>query len=119
MSLVQPFKAYLNNNNVTDMSRLEYIFDQRKLLKNEFENLPNFNPANYFDDVAQAEQAIKGQFQVMIANNAQSVFNTKPDLFLGTQWNGVVINSWQDLQNLAALDNTFWQSDFFNFVKVL
>lgn len=55
----------------------------------------------------------------MIANNAQSIFNTKPNLFLGTQWNGVVINSWQDLQNLAALDNTFWQSDFFNFVKVL
>lgn len=40
MSLVQPFKAYLNNNNVTDMSRLEYIFDKRKLLKNELKTCP-------------------------------------------------------------------------------
>jgi len=70
------FKAYLNNNNVTDMSRLEYIFDQRKLLRTEFENLPNFNPANYFDDVAQAEQAIKGQFQVMMQQNAGDIFQT-------------------------------------------
>ena len=54
--------------NVTNMSRLEYIFDKRKLLKTEFENLPNFNPANYFDNAAQAEQAIKGQFQVMMQN---------------------------------------------------
>ncbi|MBX2927884.1 MAG: hypothetical protein KF852_08630 [Saprospiraceae bacterium] len=77
--------AYPGNNNVTDMSRLEYRFDKRKLLKTEYENLPNFNPANYFDDVAQAEQAIKGQFQVMMLQNASSIFQANPNLFSSLQ----------------------------------
>lgn len=83
--LLNQFKAYLNNNNVTNMSRLEYTFDQRKLLRTEFENLPNFNPANYFDDAAQAEQAIKAQFQVMMQQNASQVFQANPNLFSSFQ----------------------------------
>lgn len=53
---------------------MEYLFDKRKLLKTEYQNLPNFNLANYFDDVAQAEQAIRAQFQVMMQQNAGQIF---------------------------------------------
>ncbi len=33
-------------------------------------------PANYFDDAAQAEQAIKAQFQMMMQNPNNQIFET-------------------------------------------
>lgn len=54
----------------------------------------------------------------MFKNNAKGIFEANPQLFVNKQQNGILIDEWQDIEALAISDPNFWQSEFFNFIKV-
>jgi len=116
--LINQFKAYLSNQNVSSISNFEYIFDKRKLLKEFYQGVDGADLSKLFDNEAAAEEFIKKEFQKMFENNAEEIFNANSQLFFGKQWNGVTITRWEILRDLAKDDPTFWQSEFFSFIKV-
>lgn len=76
--------------------------------------------ALFFSDAAAAGNAIRQEFQGMLSDGgkAQEVFDANPGLFLGKEWDGVIIEEWEDLHDLAQNSAGFWQSAIFAFVRV-
>jgi|GEM_PF-2002357 len=116
--ILNQLRNYLTIPSTANLTNLRYSFDARKLVKNLAGGGGGTMPTNPFNTVEEAEKWIKERFQLIFANNAEDLFDAKPSLFIGINWDGVTITSWQSLQSLALTNNTFWQSTLFNFIKV-
>ena len=108
------FKAYLNNDDVTDITKLDYIFDARKLVKNL--NGGEKIAGNAYDTVEEATKAIKEKFQKLFKDKAEEFF--KP-----VDQGGLPLEKLQDLFEtddinifLIRIENL--NDNIFNLIKV-
>ncbi len=116
---VDQFKAFLQNNGVDNFSKLEYIFDERKLLKTLKDGTKI--GGNSLSNKAEALAEIKEKFQNLFAKKAKEIFESNKDLFTNvTLPDGNIINiqSWQQLEGLAKNNPDFWKSSIFDFIKI-
>ena len=107
------FKAYLNNDNITDISKLDYIFDARKLVKNL--NGGEKIAGNAFETILEATNEIKKKFKKLYEDKAVEIFEANPKLFENLTFQGEALN----IDNISDfMSNIDFHHSLFDFIKV-